>query len=161
MSNMKWWVGRGVVGNSRGIFSCAHLALTWRNWRRPRTCKLGLSITSRNSKYHLEKTASGCIILALWGAGIWLYHSRSVRHRQVESVDVECWINGVSVLNFIYVNNSMEQSHCSEADSGLSTQEMSRLLWNLEVYYRVHKSPPIGSYPEPDESSQYPHIVIL
>jgi len=26
-------------------------------------------------------------------------------------------------------------------------------MWNLEVHYRVHKSPTLGPYPEPDASS--------
>jgi hypothetical protein len=36
----------------------------------------------------------------------------------------------------------MEHGPSWEADSRLASQEVSRLLWNPKVYYRVDKSPP-------------------
>jgi hypothetical protein len=48
----------------------------------------------------------------------------------------------------------MEQSPSSEADSHLASQEISRLLWNPGVHYRVHNSPPDESIPHPTNSME-------
>jgi hypothetical protein len=39
--------------------------------------------------------------------------------------------------------NSMEQSDSSEANSRSASQEISLLLYNLKVHYRVHKNRPV------------------
>jgi hypothetical protein len=44
------------------------------------------------------------------------------------------------VIGYRYIN-SVEQS-LSEANSSSAGQEIPRVLWNLEVYCRVHRTPP-------------------
>jgi len=41
------------------------------------------------------------------------------------------------------LTNSMKQSPSSQAYSHSATEEVSRLLWNLNVHCRVHNIPPL------------------
>jgi hypothetical protein len=65
-----------------------------------------------------------------------------------------CYINALSISKYnipVYITNSIEQNHPWEANSRSATQEILRLLSNLEVHYSVHKSPPHESSPQNSE----------
>jgi hypothetical protein len=61
----------------------------------------------------------------------------------------------------IFVTNSMEHSHSSEANNPSASQEIPPPPPFMEpkFHHRVHKSPPLTPYPEPNESSpQHPTL---
>jgi hypothetical protein len=66
----------------------------------------------------------------------------------------------LSVWYSLFVHN-VSKYVTYEAASRPATQEFSIILWNPKVHYRVHKNPPPGSHPDPDESSPYHPILFL
>ena len=57
----------------------------------------------------------------------------------------------------------MEQSPSGEPNRFSASKEITRILMNPKVYYRVNESPPyiVCPYPEPDQSSPFPHPISL
>jgi hypothetical protein len=51
----------------------------------------------------------------------------------------------------------MEQSPSGEANRFAASQELPPIWWSPKVHYRIRKCPP-PVYPEPAQSSPYPHI---
>jgi hypothetical protein len=48
------------------------------------------------------------------------------------------------LILYMYITNYMEQSPSSEANRSSAIQEIPRMLWNLKIYYRIHKNlPPV------------------
>jgi hypothetical protein len=59
---------------------------------------------------------------------------------------------------FVLVTYRMEQSPSWETNRFSASQEISCILWNLMVHYRIHKFTTPVPYLEPAWSSPYPHI---
>jgi hypothetical protein len=53
----------------------------------------------------------------------------------------------------------MEQIPSWEANRFAASQEIPHILYKTKFRYRINKCPPL--YPEPAQSSPYPHILLL
>jgi hypothetical protein len=72
--------------------------------------------------------------------------------------------NSNSSNNNNNINNNSKSTKLSTpgvAANCAGTQEFSSILWNPKIHHRVHKSPPLSSYPEPKQSNPYHPILSL
>jgi hypothetical protein len=57
----------------------------------------------------------------------------------------------------LHITNFVEQNPSWDANSHLTSQKISRLLWNSKVPYRVYE-PATCPYPEPEPDESNPHF---
>ena len=85
------------------------------------------------------------------------FRSLSPRARNIPAVPTE--LHRLVQIEFRGSPNSMEQIPSWETNTVSATQEFHRLLWNLKVHHRIHKSPPLLGCTE--ESVQFRGLLSL
>ena len=100
-----------------------------------------------------------CVCVCMWGGGthsvtrnFWPSSGRAVENLSVNmSARARAWLGwlslwikrlGDSTYNIRLLTYFMEQSPAWEANRFSASHEIPRILWNLNVHYRVHKFPP-------------------
>jgi len=123
-------------------------------------CKRSLNVTWKSAfRQNLPDISRPQFHLPLLGALAWWHAWRhlvakvgtSNPDRTVILKRLQCVVG-----KLIKLTNSMKRSPSLEANSSSASHEIPRVLWNLKVHYRLHKSPkpaPVLSHISPFHAS--------
>jgi hypothetical protein len=93
-----------------------------------------------------------CLSYSVW---FLILHSHCLEKWEFTVLIICCLHRYTNLTN--YLTKSIEQLLSWEINNSSFTQEMSIILRNPKVHFRVHKEPTYGNYPEPSS----PHSLIF